>query len=268
MREISLKEFQEEELKILKRIDQICREQNIRYWIMYGTLLGAIRHKGFIPWDDDIDVAMVRDDHERFIKYVREHPEECSPLVIDSYETKKGYPFYIPRICNTEYLLTFKGRSYTSGLFVDLYPFDGMGNDRHYWEKMNSRIIRIMKNVTLSTMKSPFYGKNLFHKILNFPNAIYSRLRGNVYFFEKLDRLEKQFKWEESTYASVPVWDYDILYFKKEWFDDLIQVPFENLQVYIPKRYDEILRECYGDYMKLPPVEQRIPHHNFVAYKL
>ncbi|MBR2189224.1 MAG: LicD family protein [Eubacterium sp.] len=266
MREITLREFQIAELDILKRIDEICAKQNLRYWIMYGTLLGAIRHKGFIPWDDDIDVAMPRADYERFIQYVRENPEEMRPLEIEAYDKTVGYPFYIARLCNQNYLLTFEERAYTSGLFVDLYPFDGMGNAKQYWHHKHPELLKIRKHLTLSSWNSLFYGRGIGHKIGNFPNAVYSRLRGNVYFLKQLDRIEQQFTWEESRYVSVPAWDPDVWFFEKEWFDELIRVPFEDIEVNIPARYDEILKERYGDYMQLPPEDQRKPHKEFRAF--
>lgn len=267
MKEITLREFQLEELKILKKLDEICQEQKIHYWVMYGTLLGAVRHKGFIPWDDDVDLAMPRKDFERFMEYIQEHPESIHPLVLDSYETNKGYPFYIPRICNPDYFLTFENRKYTSGLFVDIYPFDGMGNSKEYWHRLYPKILRIRKHLTLSTQKSLIYGSGIAHKVLNLPNSIYSKIRGNQYFLRKLDHIEKQFSWDESKYVSVPAWDPQIWFFEKEWFDCLIRVPFEDTYACIPKKYDEVLKTRYGDYMQLPPKEEQKPHHGFRAFR-
>ena len=267
MRELSLKESQRVQLELLDFVNQTTEKLKIRYWLMYGSLLGAVRHKGFIPWDDDIDIAMRREDYDIFEAHLLSHPELYAPIVLQTYKTVEGYPYYIPRLSDERYCVKINNKAYHTGLFLDIYPFDGMGNDKSYWYEMFPKLYRTRKRLSLSTNVSLLYGRNIFNKLLNIPNALYSKRKGWLFFLEQLDQIERQFTWDESKYVSIPVWDPEVWFFRKEWFAKIDKVPYENTYAYIPQNYDEILRERYGEYMKLPPESERVPHHNYTAYE-
>lgn len=129
MEELTLRQMQEGALNILKKLDGICREQGLRYFLFYGTLIGAIRHKGFIPWDDDLDVAMPRPDFDKLVAYCRRHRQELQPMQLMTVDDNPRYVYPIARFSDTRYRVKYQGiRDYGLGLFVDIYPLDGCGD--------------------------------------------------------------------------------------------------------------------------------------------
>ena len=159
-RRITLEESQRASLEILKAVIKLCDRLQLNYWITYGTLLGAIRHGGFIPWDDDLDIAMKREEYDILINYIITHKNECYPLVVHNKYTVKNCFYNISRICDTRYLLEFKDYDYVSGVFVDIYPYEALGDEKRYaeWMKWFRRNTKIKKFINMSCSKSYFYG--------------------------------------------------------------------------------------------------------------
>ena len=122
----NLAQMQKSTITILKKIDKICNTLGLTYWIMFGTLIGAVRDKGFIPWDDDLDIAMSRSDYDILHNYFI-NKRTVDGLHLDCIDTNSRYPFYIDRICDDCWELEFNDFKYKSGAFVDIYPLDGMG---------------------------------------------------------------------------------------------------------------------------------------------
>lgn len=265
---LSLQEQQTVALNILKRIDNICKANDIHYWGMWGTLIGAVRHHGFIPWDDDLDLAMKRDEYERFLNLFREK-KYIDGLYLDNALTSKQYPFYISRVCDDNYLYEFEGFCYTSGAFVDIYPFDGVGNDNDikYWKDIEKNIHHLKKGINASRHKGLLYGGSMLHKIANVPFVINAKIHGNTYFFNKLDEISKKYTWKESKYVNCIGGTSKLYWLDKEWFDKTVELPFEDTVIPSPYKYDLLLRSIYGDYMHLPPENSRKPSHGFSAYK-
>ena len=262
-----MKDIQQASLIVLKYIHQICEEYKLEYCVFYGTLIGAIRHRGFIPWDDDIDIAMKREDYDQFLHIMKEKESDNNPFYVDHFSTSTDYPHYIMRICDKRYTVIFDNTKHKSGVFVDVYPLDDTGGDIDYWKKQVGRVDRIKKCMTLCTYKSVFYGSNLLHKLLNIPLLLYSRLKGINSFMCELDKLAQQFNGRNSGYVGVTSWERFPSQIKEEWIKELILVPFEDTQVYVPREYDKVLKAKYKNYMELPPADERVPHHNYVAYK-
>ena len=267
---MKLKESQHDTLEILQKLDELCRKLNITYWVMYGTLIGTIRHKGFIPWDDDFDVCMPRPDYDRFTRYFEENNNDVDDLYLDNYKYNVNSFLWINRICDKEHELIFERWNHKSGLFIDIYPFDGMGDedDKFFWKENKKRNYNYVKGLYMASEHTPFYGNSTVHKILNTPYDLYSKIKGKHYFYEKIDSVSKTFQWDESEYVGLPVWAMWLKFLDKKWFDETIYLPFENTKVPVPAGYDSILRTVYGDYMKLPPEDQRKPQHDYAAYKL
>ncbi len=269
MKELSLKEIQEASFNILKYAHDLCEKNKIKYWLIYGTLLGAVRHNGFIPWDDDIDIAMKRDDYERFLYLLsQETKKKNCPFYYDHFSVSKDYPYYILRICDSRYRVEFESTKHVSGLFIDVYPFDDSGSDVGYWEKRLFHTELIKKCMLLSTYKNLFYGNSVSHKMLNLPLAIYSKILGTSFFMKRIDKKSRAYNGTNSGYIGLTSWADIPRIFPNEYFNDLTQIQFENSKFYIPARYNEILTQIYGDYMNLPKEKDRIPHHNYKAYKL
>ena len=264
---MSLEEIQQEELKILNEIDSLCEKIGITYFGVFGTLIGAIRHRGFIPWDDDLDICMERSDYEKFLKYFKNQYD--GNLILHHVSTVKNYPYYIARICETSHKLVYDNSDYTSGIFVDIYPFDGMGNDQdqEFWKSKRNAINLLKKKLIMSSGKTIIYGRNVFNKIGNVSMNIICHIKGEKYYFNKIDKLSQKFRWQESKYVGLPAWSNYYFVYNRTDFERTIRVPFGNSSIAIPENYDTILRDTYGDYMKLPPESERVPHHGYVAYK-
>ena len=266
--EMSLMETQRESLRVLAEIDRICLEQGFRYWITFGTLIGAVRHKGFIPWDDDIDIAMPRSDYDGFIKYITNEYNDKG-FELHTFLNNKNYPFYISRFCDTRNELVFTDYNYRSGCFVDIYPYDGMGApmDYEYWKKLEPKLHSISKKLIMAEQRKLLYGNTLVHKIGNFPQLLLCKLIGRTHFYRKLDKYRFRFTWNESERVGVICWSSGTYCYPKEWFDNIIRIPFEDIEVNAPRDFDNILRFLYGDYMELPPEDKRVPQHGYIAYR-
>lgn len=272
MRELSMAEIQTESLEILKKIDAICNECNFRYFLAYGTLIGAVRHNGFIPWDDDIDIWMPRSDYDSFIQYCEKNKDSIRPFVLMSQYNNDKYPFGISRLVDTRFLLDVKNEiSYGLGLFVDIYPLDGAGDTEKEYQERKKRASRYSSLCFLASRVSLEKGttKELKKKILKIPAYIYAKAKGTRYFLKKLEEISKERDYETCDYIGCVVWGTDGVkaIFPKEWFQSWISHEFNGSYFRIPKDYDDVLKRLYGDYMKLPPAEKRVGHHYYVAYE-
>lgn len=133
MEKLSLQENQKIAVGILDAVSKVCDEQGYRYYLVFGTLIGAVRHKGFIPWDDDLDIMMPRPDHDRFVEYFVNHREEFQNLKIFTPDLNKEYPYMITRVSDDRYRIVMENeKPYGMGAFIDIYPYDGMGDT---WEE-------------------------------------------------------------------------------------------------------------------------------------
>lgn len=272
MKELSLKETQHISYEILKQVTAICEKINIRYCLIYGTLIGAIRHKGFIPWDDDLDIMMPRPDYERFLKYFKEHKSEYSFLELFNKDENKDYPYMISRISDSRYEIKMDNeKSYGMGVFIDIYPFDGLGNSKSEALKYGLKGDRL-SSLCYQASRSYFSMEtttSLFRKLIKYPVYKISKWIGKDFFQEKLSKLENIKNFDSSEYAGCVVWlsggERDI--FKRKWFDETILWPFEDSFFRIPKNYDQVLKHTYGDYMKIPPKDEQIGHHYYKVYQ-
>lgn len=260
---IELNEMQDLALSILSEINEFCIEKQLTYYLAYGTLLGAIRHKGFIPWDDDIDLWMKRDDFnilcDEFPTWGSEHG-----LYINSIKTVKNYNRVQAKIClsNTQLNENDRINPYEEGYFVDIFPLDGTPNNKIVrW--MFLKKLQLLKNtVTLSAY-------NCEEKSIL---AIIAKAFRKIDTNKVLTRYEKLVeKYPCNTSKVLKV----IAPGKKRGQDILMDsslfatsqmVPFEKNLVLIPIGYDSILRSIYGNYMQLPPESKRKTHHDFTLW--
>jgi lipopolysaccharide cholinephosphotransferase len=268
MKELNAREVQLGELSILKKMAQICEDLGLRYFLMYGTLLGAIRHQGFIPWDDDIDVAMPRPDYDKLMEYLISHEKEIYPLKLMNCNTNEDYIYPISRLCDTRYHIDYQGTvDYGLGLFVDIYPLDGCG-DTPEQVKALARKNRMLANLTFQAGMKKFEasGTALWRTPIKFAMYCYAKLRGARYFTGKLERNSKSIPYASSRLVNCTIWDVLDFGIERAWLDEYIYVPFEDASLRVPKDYDEVLKLFYGDYMQLPPEEDRVGHHYYTAY--
>lgn len=271
-KEMQMECIQQESLKILDTVAALCDKLQLRYYLAYGTLIGAVRHQGFIPWDDDIDIMMPREDYRILLQYFQDHAEELKPLEVFSIYNCPEYPYMITRISNSEYVLDVHNeKPYGLGLFLDIYPIDGMGNSVEEYEVLKKKATRYSSLCFLSTRLRCEKGntKKFWKMLVKYPAFLLAHLFGKDYFIRKLEAMAERCDYDSSDYVGCLVWGSDGVkgVFPKEWFCDTAEVPFEGRTFKAPVNYDAVLTRLYGDYMQLPPEKDRIAHHFYKAYK-
>ena len=269
---ISVKDFSPEELRkwqlrlleILVYFRDFCKEHNLRFYLSAGTCLGAVRHKGFIPWDDDLDVQMPRPDYDKLIEIWNK--EADTSKFVCSVTTKdkcSRFPMAVVRSVNTTCIYDHSvNDDFCHGIKIDVEFLDGVpkGKIRNYWNKACAKLMALLRAQRVPNRKSSFLRALSFVILKVFPQS----------FLWKVSLLlEKQLK-------SIP-FDSDCNWVRysgckgapKSCFDTTEWVDFEGYKMPIPGGYDMYLRNAYGDYMQLPPVGSRLPiTDNLVFYDL
>lgn len=271
MTKLNIDEIKKIELNILDEFHKYCEKNNLRYYLAYGTLLGAIRHKGFIPWDDDIDVVMPRPDYNKFLLLTAEKgiTEHYDTVLYKGCTKKSIYPF-MKVIDNTTIVYEpGKAEKNTSGIWIDIFPLDGYPEDSiKGLELFNSNMkFRHLQDI-LTT--SPFSKKqSLLKKIIK--GCIirpFLMLYGLNRICEKMNTIVQSYNFENSKLCSDILWgESSTAVFEKEKLEPFELTSFENKQFRIPYCWKDFLEKNYGDYMQLPPENQRISH-GIDAYQL
>ena len=241
-----LKEIQKLQTNVLVYFDKICKENNLKYFLVGGTLLGAIRHKGFIPWDDDIDVCMPRSDYEQFLSISDKLEKD---YIVLSPESNNNYMLVFSKLANKNYYNYRKGLNGKYGVRMDIFPVDGLGNDY-------GTAVKQMKRITVARkIFSVCFKNNIFSKLLH-------KLNVHRLGYKLMIKQCKKYKYQESEYvgciAGGMKGEKDI--FKKEIYNKLENVTFEGHKLPGLIYYDKYLKQMYGDYMKLPPKSEQINH--------
>ena len=268
-----MNELQNRQLEILKEFIKVCKENNLQYYLVGGTCLGAVRHKGFIPWDDDIDVAMPREDFDKFITLQEKFP---SPYFIQTYKTDKNYIYNFAKVrdSSTTYIENFFAcNQMNHGVWIDVFPLDGMS----YEVKPPVKFARKVKNVWfniylmyLPSLKRKLRWKTLWKDIpLNIVAYLFFFLNVGHYRNKMLDKRVKKIKFNDA----VLVGNYFGTNPKKEAmpreiFQEGSIGEFEGVEVILPKDADKYLTLLFNNYMKLPPIEKQVGHHLNKGYSL
>ena len=266
MKKMTSAEIKAEEIRILQDVHRFCQERGIAYSVSGGTFLGAVRHKGFIPWDDDIDLMMPRKEYETFLQTY----SGGSDFVVTHYTTDPNYPYPFAKVCSRRTFLPescLEGRYQiaNAGIWVDIFPIDYIENpsDALFWMKL--KWIR-MKQRYLTYHRDP--PKNFFHRKWK---EIFVRRVRNQYpsarvLMEEINALAKSRAKGPTPLMACMVWGYGKreVYSSSLW-DDLTEYPFEDIKV-MGFKNDIYLRNLYGDYMTPPPENKRVPLHDLTAY--
>lgn len=267
---LNTREIQLEEKKVLDEVVKFLDKNRINYFLCGGTLLGAIRHKGFIPWDDDIDIAIPRPDYNKLQSLIKNNNRLNNNLYFHSYELGNlNMPF--TKVYNHD-IVIFDWRyndKYEKYLWIDIFPVDGLPNTeketiklfkrRDFWKK-------IMMYRKMS-FKYLFKSKNLLKNTIKFLLKIIFFLLPERLISSIIIKNNKN-KYEESIYIGDYSWGYGPQErMKKRIFEEYIDVEFEGSKYKGLKNYDYYLTKIYGDYMTLPPKDKRITH-NFKAWRV
>lgn len=262
--------LQEANLRMLVEIDRICSKYKIEYFLDSGTLLGAIRHGGFIPWDDDVDIVMKREHYEKFKKIAKKELSEGMSLLLPT-GFVKGNAFYdfTPRIIyekSRRYIPNSESMYYEeklNHLWVDIFILDSLPEKKF----AAKRVILWHKFIYLMAMGHRHGIEYKKYPMYQRPIILFFTLLGRMIPMRFLFRLQnivaravnkKPSSW---FYYSNYQPDYLDVKLKKEWLENAIQIQFEEKLLQIPEEYDEVLKAIYGDYMKLPEKSARVPSH-------
>lgn len=268
---LSMKDVQAVSLEILRKVADVCEQENLRYGLAFGTLLGAVRHKGFIPWDDDIDIIMPRPDYEKLRLVFENHSRELYPYKLFDHSVK-DYPYLLSRVCDDRYLIDVcNEKPCGMGVFIDIYVLDGMGNSYEEAWKFAKKTCKYPRLIFLSTRKHYHFGmtKGVLKRIAKIPAFYFAKMMGKAYFTNKLLSMIDFNSYESNQYVGCATWierPKDAVINKKD-VDEFLLMDFERYQFKVPKAYDKLLRQWYGNYMQLPPEKDRVYHHLYTAYK-
>ena len=257
MKEISLDESKKILLDILIEIDNTCRMNNIKYSLGEGTLLGAVRHGGYIPWDDDIDILMKREDMEKFLSIYHSDRYEIYHI-----NPKVNYWNSVARISDSRTKVYFGDNTNSiHGLWVALTPLDNVPDDELLWQKQKRWIARWVKLCRQKKGVVPIdagikgYCERIAYKFLNisFFNNQFKRIitKYNTIDTKRLCKLNIR---------------YEPFVFPSYYLESYQDMEFEGIKAMVITHYHEYLQLMYGDYMQLPPVEERVAKHNFRAF--
>lgn len=260
-------EIQQMELGIMEYIHKVCQKIGVKYFLAYGSLIGAVRHQGFIPWDDDMDICMLREDYEKLQDYLIANPDERYEVM--SYKNNLNYVYPFMKVQdNHTYLLEEDVRIDSNmGIYVDIFPVDGYEDDVQFKNKMTKLIKK--RQLSCYTFKGITNTKSVLNSLLRYVSVIifyFTNTNKYVAQIEELAKSRKVSDYEQVDYLiykdmNKPVW-------RREWLEQVTTGIFEGKEFTIPKNYHEILTSDYGDYMQLPPVEQRVSHHDFKLWKI
>ncbi len=255
---VQLRKLQMIELEMLIEVDRICRKCNIKYNILAGTMLGAVRHNGFIPWDDDADIGMLRDEYEKFRKACKTELD-TTRFYFQDYRKTKGYRWGYGKIRRKKTLFLRENQDhmpYEQGVFIDIFPLDGVPDN--YFFRILHDISCFCIRKTLWSEVGRFTEENILKrmafKILNkIPEKTIKKI---LYRFEKFSN-RKETKYVRMLMFPTPN---KVRGFKREWYKNLCEIEFEKKDLYGVKDADEYLSFTYGNYMEFPPIEERKVH--------
>ena len=249
-------------LDLLLEFDKFCREHELQYYLAYGTLLGAIRHKGFIPWDDDVDVYMLRKDFEKLPSFYKEFKH---PYFLETPYTDPGYLYSPIRIRNsntTAIVEKFKYQGFNQGIWLSVFPIDNweLANGEEKYEQIKKMLIDCS---TCMRMSNPHLDATDRLRVQNYKGL------GGIENYERIHEIASQYKNIETKYVANMVcttYPYRSLVYDANAFKSVVFKDFEGFRFPVPLGFDHILKTIYGDYMSFPPFDKRGTwHYGYVS---
>lgn len=266
--EISHNEHQEIMLRLLKDFDDYCNQNNLRYFLSGGTLLGAVRHKGFIPWDDDVDVVMPRPDYEKLIQ--NKKISEGVEVVSNKNDCGYYHPFVHTNIVDSGTIMKEKQvkRQTNKGVFIDIFPLDGIPDSSIKQKLLTMKLCFLESLLSIKISVSPGFStfKNTCKTILGYVTFFINEKKLSLY----IDKIASANEFDKSKQVAQLVALFgkpQKLIYPIEDFSDYILLDFENNQFRCAVGYRNFLTTFYGDYMSLPPESERHGQHGITIYR-
>lgn len=267
----NIRRLQLTELEILKKVITLCEKEDIKYYLLGGTFLGAIRHKGFIPWDDDIDIGMPRPDYDRFFDIAPKELEDN--LEYKNYWKGNETTVYFSRVENRDVQIVDRSaiKHRIRNAWIDIFPLDGMPNSMlarklHQVHLLYRRALLQFSQFSV-IVNQDLPNRPLHEKLLiDFGNSFnLEKLLNKDKCMHKLDFLLRRYPYDRSKYVVNFMGAYKFKeMFPKGIYESTRKYQFETEELVAPEQYDTVLKQLYGDYMTLPPEQQRNKHHSIV----
>ena len=263
------KEWNAKILDILKALTRICEDHGLTFYCCAGTAIGAVRHHGIIPWDDDIDVIMPRPAYDRLLE-IAKHEDFGKYEIISPY-SDPTYPLYFSKLSDrTTTLIEERERPCVIGLFVDIFPLDATDDDIDEAKRLKDKYTKIINRLNAVSTHNTF---GEYMHLLTDPKewgrfaiktlAFFCRTTIRRRLIAQMDEISHRYDYDQARNVQVYTGSYGYKeVFPKEWLGDGKIFPFEDTEVPLPQEYDKYLRHFFGDYMQLPPVEQRVEKHH------
>lgn len=267
MKELTLQELKEIEFDILKVFDAFCKENNIRYYLSHGTLLGAVRYKKFIPWDDDVDLLIPREDYNKMISLFKDNDR----YHLFAFEKDSNYLYPIAKLCDmtTRKVELGYNNGVELGVDIDLFPLDAWDDDLEKAKREAKCLKRNMFCLGLSKLEKPD-SESPFKRFIKWFVIMFCKMLGSTYFIKKIMKTSWNKAQQGNNYLGCKAW---CVYGERgiipaSAFAETIDIEFEGEYFPAPKDYDAYLTCLYGDYLPEPPIEKQKTHHGFKAYRL
>lgn len=270
MKKLNINDIKKLSFEVLCSVRDVCEQNGISYSLTGGTLIGAIRHGGFIPWDDDIDIMMPRPDYDRFIRIVKDGAFDFDLFSYETCGDDYWYPF--AKVCHKNTVVKEKDireSTLEMGVYVDIFPVDGAG-DHYRSARIRTMVFQFLHGLKVTSNWTSYHSSKLrkrYYEPFRYVCYLISKLLGRKLINRAIDRFLRAKDYGKCKYAGRLVGDYgskEIM--PKELFESRIKVTFENESFDAVSDYDTFLTKLYGDYMKLPPIEKQVTHHEFEAY--
>lgn len=265
-KQINDKELRAIQLAILRTVADFCDAHDIKYWLDFGTLIGAVRHKDYIPWDDDIDIGMLREDYDRFMRLFNAENERYK---FCSYETDKKFYFPFGKVLDTETVLYEPDRRGAKlAVNIDIFPYD---NAPAPHSVKVARMFKTRDRCNIGEVAKRHHGKvrgGMLRRLAVACLRLWVRLFPRDRYVKKIVKNAKKYAGKVTGYVADFSGSQTYFVCDKSLFTAFTDGTFAGSTYKIPQEYDAVLRMTYGDYMQLPPEEQRVSHHKYEAYYL
>ena len=266
---MNLDEIKRVELKILEYVNSVCKINKLTYSLTAGTLIGAIRHKGFIPWDDDIDIMMPRPDYNKLLHLISNND---SVYKVECCEYSTVYPETFAKLYDSRTIIIDKNANNNQikyGVWIDIFPIDGLGQSASVARKIvkEGKLSQLL--LVCSTMNK--FTRSSTHSFIFEPVRFFfylvSRFCNSNKLAKRINLKNQNRAFHTSLYAGCVCGSYrEKTMLLSADFYDVEEIEFESLRLSAIKKSDVFLTNCYGDYMKLPPKNKRVTHHTFNAF--